>query len=138
MAARILVGVDGSDPSTRAVEVAAELAARVDSEVLVVHVLRVVYSGASVWTPEMSGAQAKEVVEEAVQTIQKRGVTVRGEVLEAPERQVAKEVLNVAEAEGARLIVIGTTGRSRLESFVLGSTAYRIVHLADRPVLIVP
>jgi nucleotide-binding universal stress UspA family protein len=134
----ILVAVDGSEPSTRAVAVASHLAGRVEAEVVVLHVLRVAYSGAAVWTPDMSSRDAQALVDGAVEQVRAHGVQARGLVQEAPESQVAKEILAVADAQGAQLVVVGSRGLSRLASVVLGSTAYKILHLSDRPVLTVP
>jgi nucleotide-binding universal stress UspA family protein len=137
MVERIVVAVDGSEPSTRAAA-AERIAARVDFEVVVVHILEVVYSGAAVWTPQMSERQAGELIEGIAREMTGRGLRARGVVREATPGRVAKELLDVAAEEEAEVVVVGSRGQSRLESVVLGSTAYRIVHLADRPVLIVP
>ena len=138
MVGRIVVAVDGSEPSTRAAAMAERIAARVDFEVVVVHILEVVYSGAAVWTPDTTEAQARELVEGAAGGMTARGIQARGVVREAPQGRVAKELLDVARQEEAEVVVVGSRGRSRLESALLGSTAYRIVHLSERPVLIVP
>jgi nucleotide-binding universal stress UspA family protein len=135
---RIIVAVDGSEPSMRAAAAAERIAARVGFEVVVVHILEVAYSGAAVWTPEMSEGQARELVEGIARGMTGRGLRARAVVREATPGRVAKELLDVAAQEEAEVVVVGSRGQSRLESVVLGSTAYRIVHLADRPVLIVP
>ena len=38
---------------------------------------------------------------------------------------------------GGVCIVMGSRGRSDLAGFILGSTAHKVIHLTDRPVLIV-
>jgi nucleotide-binding universal stress UspA family protein len=38
---------------------------------------------------------------------------------------------------GADVIVMGSRGRGDLAGLVLGSTAHKVIHLADRPVLVV-
>ena len=42
-----------------------------------------------------------------------------------------------AIAHDADIIVMGSRGRSGLAGFILGSTAHKVIHLTDRPVLIV-
>jgi nucleotide-binding universal stress UspA family protein len=37
----------------------------------------------------------------------------------------------------AAVIVMGSRGRSDVTGFILGSTAHKVIHLTDRPVLIV-
>ncbi len=51
---------------------------------------------------------------------------------------VWRAVLDAAIEENAELIVLGSRGRSRVTSMVLGSVSYGVVHNSDRPVLIVP
>jgi nucleotide-binding universal stress UspA family protein len=45
--------------------------------------------------------------------------------------------VNDAQEHGAGVIVMGSRGRGDLAGLVLGSTAHKVIHLADRPVLIV-
>jgi nucleotide-binding universal stress UspA family protein len=42
-----------------------------------------------------------------------------------------------AKAEDVNVIVMGSRGRGDLAGLVLGSTAHKVIHLADRPVLVV-
>lgn len=51
---------------------------------------------------------------------------------------VWRAVLDVAEAEGAEMIVLGSRGRSGVKSMVLGSVSYGVVHHSELPVLVVP
>ena len=135
---RILLAIDGSVPAERAEAAAAKLAAKLGSEVLVVHVLRVYYSGAAIWSSEMSAEEAQALVDRVVHEVKGQGVRARGQVRETTHGNVAKEILDVAQDEDAGLIVIGSSGLSRIQGLVLGSTAYKVLHLAARPVLTVP
>jgi nucleotide-binding universal stress UspA family protein len=36
------------------------------------------------------------------------------------------------------MIVVGSTGEAALKGAILGSTPYKLLHQADRPVLVVP
>ena len=51
---------------------------------------------------------------------------------------VWRAVLSVADEEAAKVIVLGSRGRSGLKSMVLGSVSYGVVHNSERPVLIIP
>jgi nucleotide-binding universal stress UspA family protein len=42
-----------------------------------------------------------------------------------------------ASEHDAGTIVMGSKGRGDLAGLVLGSTAHKVIHLADRPVLVV-
>jgi nucleotide-binding universal stress UspA family protein len=49
----------------------------------------------------------------------------------------AREIVEDAKEHGVDVIVMGTRGRGDLAGLVLGSTAHKVIHLADRPVLVV-
>ncbi len=49
----------------------------------------------------------------------------------------AREIVSDAVGLGADVIVMGSRGRGDLAGLVLGSTAHKVIHLADRPVLVV-
>jgi nucleotide-binding universal stress UspA family protein len=55
-------------------------------------------------------------------------------VEEAP----AKALVQLADERDARVIVVGTRGERPLTGALLGSTPHKLLHLADRPVLVVP
>src|SRR5215813_13033663 len=46
-------------------------------------------------------------------------------------------IVSDAQEHGADVIVMGSRGRGDLAGLVLGSTAHKVMHLADRPVLVV-
>ena len=49
----------------------------------------------------------------------------------------AKSILDVASEEDVDLIVIGSSGKSGFDRFILGSVSEKVVHTAKCPVLIV-
>ncbi len=51
---------------------------------------------------------------------------------------VWRAILDTAEEKDAAVVVLGSRGRSGLESALLGSVSYGMVHHSRRPVLIVP
>ncbi|HJQ96931.1 MAG TPA: universal stress protein, partial [Candidatus Polarisedimenticolaceae bacterium] len=52
--------------------------------------------------------------------------------------QAHREILTVAEAESADLIVMGSHGRGAIERLVFGSTVRKVIRAARCPVLVVP
>ncbi len=63
------------------------------------------------------------------------GVEVEAVIVEqAP----AKALVDLANERDARMIVIGTHSESRIRGALLGSTMQKLLHLSDRPVLVVP
>jgi len=51
--------------------------------------------------------------------------------------QAASEIVDLAKQHDVGIIVMGSRGRSDLAGLVLGSTAHKVIHLTDRPVLVV-
>jgi nucleotide-binding universal stress UspA family protein len=49
----------------------------------------------------------------------------------------AGEIIDDAKEHDVALIVTGSRGRSDVTSFILGSTAHRVMHLTGGPVLVI-
>lgn len=77
-----------------------------------------------------SAAEGAERATAAGLVAQPRSVSLRG--------NVAITILDTASEIDADLIVMGTRGRSAMQSFLLGSVSHAVVQHADRAVLVVP
>lgn len=133
---KILLAVDGSEPSTRAVEVCKDLALSQGAEVIVLHVKehdRGRGFGYELETRE----EASEIVDSAVRTLKDAGVSARGELFFALYGHAAREILSHAHDEKVDVIAMGSRGLSDLAGLVVGSVAHKVLHLAQTPVLIV-
>ena len=136
MLRRIILAVDGSEPSRRASEFAGRLALDTHSEVVVLHVreTEVTYAGAfPLETPDA----AEEFVDTEVRRLKNQGVSARGEVVPALYGRASRVILEIADTEGADMVVMGSRGRSDLAGLVLGSVTHKVIHLAHCPVLLV-
>jgi nucleotide-binding universal stress UspA family protein len=135
----ILVPVDFSDTSERALDYAVDLAKQLGAKVVVMHAYELpVYGfpdGAFVATVEMAtrimnGAQAGLQAEVdkrkssgvEIKTVLRQGIPV-------------DEVHSVADEVKADLIVVGTHGRRGLARALLGSVAENVIRTSMRPVL---
>ena len=135
---KILVALDGSKGSARAVPHALELAKDHGGSIVAVHVdERMVAKG------DMPPVHPNEedILEEErgqVAAIQAGGVEAElvrtSIILGGPGSAIAQ----VAEDIDADVIVVGTRGHSSIPGLVLGSVAHRLIHVAHRPVLAVP
>lgn len=138
---RLLVTTDFSDESQAGVELGGELATRLGSEVVLLYVVEdrlppIIGSGKK--------ATRNHVLDEH-QSIAERNLTefashhLPGVRVEAKVgRGVPHEVIvDVARREGADLIVMATHGYGFVGQMVFGSTAERVVHHAQCPVLTV-
>jgi len=135
---KILVAVDHSEISDRALLAARDLALLSKGEVWVLHLREreiAVKTGLAMMDETESDANAK--VSAAVDKLTEAGVKAHGEVRTTLFGYAARDIVDDAIAHGADVIVMGSRGRSDLAGFLLGSTAHKVIHLADRPVLIV-
>ena len=133
---RILLAVDGSRHSAKAIPAAADLASRYGAEVLVFHA-REHELALGVDVDAETPDEAMTLVDGIVRELKDRGVAVRGEIVRVPLGDTARAILDATHDEHMDLIVMGTRGLSEWSRLLMGSVAHDIVHLADIPVLVV-
>jgi len=134
---KILVAVDESDHSKKALAAAGDLAEALKSEVRVVHVRETPLGmGGSLTEPE-SNPEALSVVDDAVKSLVDRGVTASGELRHTHRGRVAAEIIGGAEDFGATAIVVGSRGMTELAGLIIGSVTHRILHLSNLPVIVI-
>jgi nucleotide-binding universal stress UspA family protein len=137
---KLLVGVDGSGGSRRAVEWTARLAATTGADVIAVHVLtydRALLRDLTLDTIRTWRIELRRDLESGW-TDPLRAASVVHRCLLVEDESPAAGLLAVAERERADLLVVGARGRGSLAGRVLGGVSYRLVHHADRPVVVVP
>ena len=133
----IVLALDGSDGSRRAVPLAIELAKRDKAKLVIAHVEEDVIGkgGGPIRATEDEiqaeiRRQAEELAAQGVETsVEMRSVMVGGP---------AHVIEEIADGAGADLIVAGTRGHSPVAGLLLGSVTQRLLHIARRPVLAVP
>jgi nucleotide-binding universal stress UspA family protein len=137
---KILVPVDGSEASARAVRVAAERARLVKGELHVLHV------DPPMHYEEMRVYVVREDLEKVRSEASRRVLDgaakiAAGEKVAHVEHlrhgDVAHVIADVVKAQGMDEIVMGTRGMGTLGTLLLGSVAYRVVHLVRVPVTLV-
>lgn len=138
----VVVGVDGSPTSDRAVELAFAEAELRGAALVAVHAwtdldlasLYALDSPAPVVDPVLLQTAHTEVLAWALAApaVRHPRVTVREVVVQdRPVRTL------LAEAESAALLVVGSHGRGGFASMLLGSTSRALVHSADCPLVVV-
>lgn len=133
----LLVAVDHSAITERVLGATRELASLANSEVWVLHLReREVIPRAGLVARETSD-EAQAEVGAAVDELTKSGITAHGEVRNTIYGHVAAEIIDDAKEHDVDVIVMGSRGRGDLAGLLLGSTAHKVIHLADRPVLII-
>jgi nucleotide-binding universal stress UspA family protein len=137
--ARILVAVDFSEHSNRALETAMELARRLRAELHLVHAFDIpvpLVTPYEIAIPDALIEQARDTaarkLEKALQKVRAEGIEGRSHLTEVP---AAAAIVRVAEETKADLIVMGTRGHTGLKHLLLGSVAERTVRHAPCSVL---
>jgi len=134
---KVLVAIDRSENSNRALAAARELASLSDGEVRVLHLREQEVIPRMGLVADESPEEAHLWLESAVDELRNAGVKATGEVRNTIAGQAAREIVADAILHGAGVIVMGSRGRSDLTGLFLGSTAHKVIHLTDRPVLVV-
>jgi nucleotide-binding universal stress UspA family protein len=125
----ILMAVDGSEYDRKALAAAKELAKLADAPVRVVHVRQ------SDVIEEQK--EASRLLDAVVTDLVGSGVKATGIVRSSWTAFVALEILKEAEESGASVIVMGCRGVSDLTGLIVGSTAHKVLHLGQLPVLLI-
>jgi universal stress protein A len=141
-----LVPIDFSEHSRQTLESATQLAALTGAKVNILHVFQMpdypsaFYQGLYI-EHEAIKNYADKAQNEARTQLSLLAEQIRAKDMAAePLLRVGnpyEEIINAAKEIGADLIVIGSHGYTGLGRLLLGSTAYRVIHYAPCPVLVV-
>lgn len=140
---RILVPLDGSVTSKRALQEALGLVRQQTAELELVYVMEDILfleneayiNYADVQKSARSGGE--QILAEAQTVVRQAGMTAGQKLLEARGKRIASVIVEEAERWAADLIVIGTHGRSGFSRVLFGSVAEGVVRMAHIPVLLV-
>ena len=134
---QIVVGYDGSACGEAALDKALEVAGELGDSVTVVFG----YAPPGLWGGEI--AEHEEAIEELGEKVTegaRRRAAERGAQIEVElvAKRAAEALIDVAGRRDARMIVVGSFGDPPLKGMILGSTPNKLLHLSERPVLVVP
>jgi nucleotide-binding universal stress UspA family protein len=134
----ILLAVDGSEHSEKAVELARRLATATSDEVVVTHVTELLPARFQTFpgVDSMLDQEAVEFTKGYVAELEEAGIKARSELRSSQYGGIARVLTDVAEDLDAGLIVMGSHGRGDLTALLLGSVAHKVLHFGKRPVLI--
>jgi nucleotide-binding universal stress UspA family protein len=140
----MVVGTDGSETAREAVRQASDLATRLSAKVHLVSAYEPVPEGRlREERQEVPGdlqwmvnprEDVSTTLEDAAQEIRGLGVEVE---THAREGDPADAILDVAEEQGADLIVVGNKGMTGAKRFLLGSVPNKVSHHAPCSVMII-
>ncbi len=138
MFSHILIAVDGSAHSDKALTYARGMAENFGARLMLVH--------AYPQTSDLLGyrdferlvsrrqAAGQDIIDAARNHMGGTGLDIHENLLEGPE---AEAILAAAETHGVDLIVMGTRGRGSIEGLLFGSVSRKVTHLATCPVLLI-
>lgn len=121
-----------------AADMARELSGGSGDHVVVLHVHEFAVGRFGRMQVDCGDGEGEEVVGKIVSDLQAAGVSAVGEIREANYGHIASAILQAAREHDARLVVLGSSSRTDLPRMPLGSVSARLLHMATRPVLIVP
>ena len=142
----ILVAIDASPESNKAIEMAADLAAKYGASLRLLHVVRNMQLPAELRNmaeveklmgsrSEVMSFVAKKILADADARAKSFGATdVHTESIEG---EPATTIIDRANAHGADLIVMGTRGLGAVKSMMLGSVSRKVSNLSGLNCLIV-
>jgi nucleotide-binding universal stress UspA family protein len=133
---KILVAIDESEAAERVLAAVEELARLSGGEVWLLHVWQgdpSVYKSVSA----RSYDDAHSWLEAAAEKLAASGIVTHAVVVANLYAYAAREITNIAIALGVGVIVMGSRGRNGVSELLAGSTAHKVIHLADRPVVVV-
>jgi nucleotide-binding universal stress UspA family protein len=136
----IVVGIDGSDESRRALHWALNEARLREAKLLVVHSWTYQFTAGPGYLPgadpEVRASierEAEQVIDDALASVGTVGVEIERRTDEGQPSATLVEA-----AEGAELLVVGSRGRGGFAGLLLGSVSQQCAHHAPCPVVIVP
>jgi nucleotide-binding universal stress UspA family protein len=129
---RILVAVSSPWASERVVEAVADIAKRLEAEVLVVHVSRP--SGGQM--REQEQADGESAVRLLRDRLQERSVAVQTLLMFSDD--IARAIINTAVEHDVTLIVLGLTGKNLFARLLAGNVPVELIRNTRVPVLLLP
>ena len=134
---RLLVAVDHSEASARVLAAAKDLASLSKGKVWVLHLREKEVIAQMGDVPSESDTEADQAVKEGVDLLRQAGIEAVGEVRSTTFGHAAREIVADAKEHDAGVIIMGSRGRGDFAGALLGSTAHKVIHLADRPVMVI-
>lgn len=130
---RVLLAVAGGEEVPQAVDAVTTIALGARAAIRVLHVRNLTAGEGMTWVE--SEEDAEVVLEGIMGRLRAAGLTVEAKVA-GPSSFVAQDIAEEARAWDADLIVMGSRRLSELGGLVAGSVNHEVMHLSDRPVLV--
>ena len=140
MFSRILVPVDGSDNSYRALDAALLLSEKLGAKVTAIYVMEdipVSYVVSEKLLREIRYAYKREnqlILSNCSEIATKKGLVIQTKLLQGNPGSI---ILDFCEKEKYDIIIMGSRGMGKFKELVLGSVSSRVLHHSSCPVMII-
>lgn len=140
MFTNILVPVDGSDNSYRALDAALVLAEKLGSIITVIHVMEqipITHIGSEKLLSELLEAYKKEnqnILSKCSEIATQKGLTLKTLLLQG---NPASVILDYSKKEKFDLLIMGSRGLGKFKELILGSVSGKIVHHSPSAVMLI-
>jgi nucleotide-binding universal stress UspA family protein len=143
---RILVAVDGSNPSLNASDFAIDMAKRFESELIALYVIEPKYNELetaisprpgrlkNVFTKAME--KGEQIVHNVKENAVKNHLNIKTDVINSI-TSVVKAIVEYSEDKEVNMIVVGSRGMTGFKKMLLGSVASGVVTYAHCPVVVI-
>jgi len=137
---KILVPVDGSDNSYRALDAALFLSEKLGSNITVLHVMEevpITHIESQKLLSELLEAYKKEnqdILSKCSEIARKKGVTINTILLQG---NPASIILDFSKKEKYDIVIMGSRGVGKFKELILGSVSSKIVHHSSCEVLLI-
>jgi nucleotide-binding universal stress UspA family protein len=139
---KIMVCIDGSEASIRAARKVLDMAKKYNAEVIAIYISFIPYYLRRMSQYGWEGLhdydvdQMKDWLKKIIVEVSEQNIHFKTLVKETTS-SVVNEIVKSAEAENIDLIVLGSTGKSRLDRVLVGSVAQGVMTNAKCSVLVV-
>jgi nucleotide-binding universal stress UspA family protein len=133
----VVLGLDGSQDSMRAIPFAVEQAGD-GGKIVVVHVRELLVGRAGGLPLVVNEDEIEADVRRQVDDLKSTGIATELKVISAVAGGPAHVIADVAREVHADVIVIGTRGHRQISSLIIGSVTHKLLHMTPCAVLAVP
>jgi nucleotide-binding universal stress UspA family protein len=138
MFSKIVLALDGSEPSDRVIPVAKDLAAPGSARIDIVHVRELIVGRAGGQTARANEDELEVRVRAQAKALSDAGYDTHLHIETTVGGGPAHVIAALADKIGADVIVVGTRGHTPVAGLLLGSVTQRLLHIARCPVLAIP
>ena len=134
----IIWATDGSSGAEQAFPLAKGLAQAHGARLVVVHVNEFTVGRGGSYAVNVDENKVQAAIQKHVKDLKQEGLDATLQAARVSMGGAAHVIAEIADKEGADLIVAGTRGQGPVSGLLLGSVTHRLMQIAHCPVLVVP